>query len=86
MTGQQDSPTTTFNHPDYRLIETRCQICSETIIEARPIDIYRLPYESRGRRVECYRCLENHFRWLSKFQRPRFQYQPRNQLEVTNIE
>ena len=71
MAGKHDSPTTTFNHPDYTVAKSSCRWCGADILEARK----KVNFARVGKRTECYQCLE---RWW------RFESQSRQLLGATN--
>ena len=52
--AKHDSLTTTWNHHDWHVTKASCKWCGSDILEAKPISG---PWNSRGKRLECYQCL-----------------------------
>jgi len=55
---KRESPIeyTSFNHPRWTMVESRCRVCGEQIVEAVEIG------HEKPKRVECYKCLWRWFR------------------------
>jgi len=79
--AKHESPTTTWNHPDWHIHKTSCQLCGADILEAKPI-VGEWFY--RSKRTECYQCLARWFNEVLKQKRrlgaARKTNQPRSRL------